>query len=827
MSVTIPRETTILRDAMLRVSTGDYSVRIADSICDGELGEVASAFDAMVEKLAVNAVSSCRSYEAKAVSEAKYRELVEKANSIILKWDSNGTVIYFNSFAETFFGYSSAEILGQNILGTIVPETESSGRDLVELMRDICNDPSAFISHKNENMRKNGERVWVSWNNHPLAGPDGRVEAILSIGQDVTELVRTSEKLLKSEQRFRSFVENLNDVLFALTPEGVFSYVSPQWKHAFGYELHETVGHPFIPFVHPDDVAGCFEFLQRVLTSGGKQSGVEYRVLCKDGFYLWYTANASLITDPADGSPMLVAIGRDITERKLAEEALRQSEEKFSAAFRSSPDAITISRLRGNVILEVNEGFTAMSGYAPHDVVGRPIGELNLLIDPTQEDMLLRKLEEDGFVNHAEIRFRRKDGSELVGQLSARIIIINNEPHALCFTRDITDREQIQRELLKAQKLESISILAGGIAHNFNNVLTGVIGYISYAKKHLGSPDKVLPLLDSAEKSSYRAAALARQLLTFSRGGSPVRKPLLVDELVQESVSLFLTGTNVSGVVTCEPHLVIYADVQQISQAFNNIIVNAVHAMPDGGTLAAQTSSIRLPAGNGYSLPSGDYVKIVFTDSGCGIQQGDLHKIYDPYFTTKDNGTGLGLSTTFSIVNKHSGRIEVTSEVGTGTAVTLLFPSSEEEPVRDSAPEKMAGPVRENISILVMDDEALIRDLVGDLLDGQEYEVRSCDTGGDAVDLYTASLMAGKAYDLVILGLVVKGGMGGAQAAKNILALDPHALLVVSSGYTDDPAIAEYGKYGFSGSITKPYTAEQLEQAIKLVLQSPRTSTTA
>ncbi|MDD2736150.1 MAG: PAS domain S-box protein [Desulfuromonadaceae bacterium] len=528
--------------------------------------------------------------------------------------------------------------------------------------------------------------------------------------QDITERIKTDKKLMKSEQRFRSFVENVNDVLFALTPLGVFCYVSPQWKLAFGYEISETIGQPFTPFVHPDDVAPCFEFLQRVISTGQKQSGVEYRVLCKDGCYLWYTANASLITDPVDGTLMLVAIGRDITERKLTEEALRLSEEKFSAAFRSSPDAITITRLSDSVFLEVNEGFAAITGYVAQEVVGRSPRELNLLTDPAQEELFLRGLEDSGTVNNAVAHFRRKDGSEFSGQISARIVKIYNEPHVLSVTRDITDRERMQKELLKAQKLESISILAGGIAHNFNNVLTGVIGYISFAKKHLGNPDKVLPLLDSAEKSSHRAAALARQLLMFSRGGSPVRKPVLVDELVREAVSLFLTDTNVSGSIDCQPLQVIHADAQLISQAFNNIVLNAVHAMPEGGTLTVRVNGARLSAGNRHSLPSGDYVGIIFTDSGCGIRKEDLHKIYDPYFTTKDSGTGLGLSTAFSIINRHGGRIEITSNSGKSTTVTVLLPSSTEKPAGDAAEEKHSELHRNDIS---MDDEEMIRDLVG------------------------------------------------------------------------------------------------------------------
>lgn len=807
----------LFHDALQKVAAGDYTVRITDSVGQGGLSALAGSFDAMVEKLSAEARNVLQSLDLKALSEDKYRELLEDANSIILKWDRHGIVVYINKFAQDFFGFSNNEIVGQSIIGTIVPETESSGRDLVALMRDICSNPSSFISNNNENLCKDGKRVWVSWSNHPLVGANGEIIGILSFGQDVSEKIKMEEKLQQSEQRFRSFIENVNDVVFAITPTGTFSYVSPQWKLAFGHELSDTIGQPFMPFVHPDDVPGCLEFLQLVISSGQKQSGVEYRVLCKNGCYLWYTANASLMIDPVDGTPTLVAIGRDISQRKLTEEALRQSEEKFSAAFRSSPDAIAITRVSDNTFLEVNDGFAGMTGYRADEVIGKSLSELNLFQDPAQEVTLLNILADSGSINDVEVHFRRKNGTELIGQVSARLVNIAGESYALSITRDITLRECMQKELLKVQKLESISVLAGGIAHNFNNVLTGVIGYISYAKKYLSDPDKVLPLLEAAEKSSFRAAALARQLLTFSKGGSAIKNSVLVEEILRESLSLFLTGTNVSEKVDCEPHPPIYADAQQISQAFNNIILNAVHAMPEGGVLEVRITSASLPVGNRHLLPAGDYVKVVFTDSGCGIAAENLNKIYDPYYTTKDTGTGLGLSTTFSIISKHGGHIEITSDIGKSTTVTILLPCSVERPLESDAVVKQTEQPRQDMTILLMDDEEMIRDLVCEVLQEQGYRVTACASGDAAVILYTESLVAGNEYDLVILDLVVKGGIGGVEAAKRILAQNPRALLVVSSGYSEDTVIAEYEAYGFSGSLTKPYNAEQLVKEIAML----------
>ena len=355
---------------------------------------------------------------------------------------------------------------------------------------------------------------------------------------------------------------------------------------------------------------------------------------------------------------------------------LRQSEEKFSAAFHASPDAITLTLQGDGSYLEVNEGFTAITGYLPEEAIGKSSTGLGIWVNPQDRVQLLRELQENGIVKNKEFQLRRKDETIRTAQMSVRIIEIKGEQCLLGITRDISEYKHLQNELIKTQKLESISVLAGGIAHNFNNVLTGVIGYISYAKKNIGDTNKVMQLLESAEKSSYRAAELARQLLKFSQAGPPVRKPVSVENLIKESVSLFLSGSNATGNIACASHHTILADCQQISQAFNNIVLNAVQAMPDDGVLQVRVDCLPLDKGNRYTLNPGNYVKIVFEDNGCGIKKEDLSKVYDPYFTTKDSGTGLGLSTTHSIISKHGGYIDIASEPGAGTTVSVILPSS-------------------------------------------------------------------------------------------------------------------------------------------------------
>lgn len=682
-----------LQNAATRIAHGDLSVRMSDKASSGELNGIVRAFDKLADNLSSNIITLHDSDTALKQSEKKYRELVEKAHTIILKMDVNGRITYFNEYAESFFGFSEQELLGRSAVGTIVSETESSGRNLLEMIANLTENPSLYISNINENVRKNGERVWVSWSNHELVDADGESQGILSVGLDITDQKRMEEALRTSEQRFRSFVENANDVVFALTASGTFSYVSPQWKESFGYELSDVIGKSFVPFVHPDDVPACHAFLTSVLTTGEKLRGVEYRVLHKNGTWIWYTANGSRIVDQ-DGSVSFIGIGRDITEQKL-----------------------------------------------------------------------------------------------------------------------------IQQELMKTQKLESISILAAGIAHNFNNVLTGVIGYISYARKHLRDSDKIALLLEAAEKSSYRAASLARQLLTFAKGGVPFRAPVSAEKLVQESMSLFLSGSSIKGIIDNRATQTVNVDSQQINQAFNNIVLNSVHAMPHGGILKAHIEDYRLEKDNVYLLKPGNYVRITFEDCGCGIEKEHLYKVFDPYFTTRTNGTGLGLSTTHSIIAKHNGYIDIVSEVNHGTTVTVLLPGSDN--VSSDYPgeteEKVVIPV--GVPLLIMDDEEDIRNIALSRLSELGYQVQTCGSGEEAVELYKKSWESGTTLPIAILDQLVPGGMGGDEAAMRILSIDPHARLIVSSGYSDDLIMTDYKNYGFCATLSKPYNIDALVQVIQRVQQ--------
>lgn len=386
--------------------------------------------------------------------------------------------------------------------------------------------------------------------------------------------------------------------------------------------------------------------------------------------------------------------------------------------------------------------------------------------------------------------------------------------------RDITERKEHEKELLKNEKLGSLGILAGGIAHDFNNILTAIIGNISFAKVFLENTHKSYKPLAEAEKATARAGELAHQLLTFARGGEPLKKMVAPQHLVDEAVSLVLRGSNVKATVDI-PDLIhaIEADEGQMSQVLHNIIINATQAMPGGGALMVRAENELLAENNALSLPPGTYVRLTFADQGCGISDDDLKRIFDPYFTTKSAGNGLGLASVHSIINRHGGHVGVRSIVGKGTTFTIFLPSLGDIYTKfqtDIAPPSAGG--RRGGSILVMDDEEMIRDIASSILTHLGYEVTTCAGGDEAVALYKNAVASSTPFLAVIMDLTIPGGLGGKEAAEQILAVFPRALLIASSGYSNDLIMCNHQEYGFSRAIAKPYSVDEIEQVLNSLL---------
>jgi signal transduction histidine kinase/integral membrane sensor domain MASE1/CheY-like chemotaxis protein len=369
---------------------------------------------------------------------------------------------------------------------------------------------------------------------------------------------------------------------------------------------------------------------------------------------------------------------------------------------------------------------------------------------------------------------------------------------------DITKHKRMEEELLKAQKLESLGVLAGGIAHDFNNLLTAITNNLFLMKKHISPEEKVYERIIATEKASARAQGLTQQLLTFSKGGSPIKGLIDIRELVSESISIALRGSN----VRCD-NLIPYdvwhveADAGQMNQAINNILINSDQSMPEGGTITINCENMIVGAENNLTLTEGNYTKLSIRDQGIGISDEDLSRIFDPYFTTKQKGSGLGLSTTYSIIKKHDGHIDVESELGVGTVFNIYLPaSSGKMKINQTAEDEQ---VTGTGKVLIMDDEELVRDSLGQMLISIGYIVEFACDGREAVDIYKNAMASYHPFDAVIMDLTIPGGMGGKKAIRELIKIDPNVKAIVSSGYSYDPIMANYSDYGFSAVLTKPY----------------------
>ncbi|MDY0042280.1 MAG: ATP-binding protein, partial [Desulforhabdus sp.] len=387
--------------------------------------------------------------------------------------------------------------------------------------------------------------------------------------------------------------------------------------------------------------------------------------------------------------------------------------------------------------------------------------------------------------------------------------------------KDVTEKIKIEEELTKAQKLESVGLLAGGIAHDFNNILTTILGNVNLAKMQIGSNEQASSRLEEAEKACRRAKDLTHQLLTFSKGGAPIKKAAAMADLVRESSSFALMGSK----VRCSYHISrdlwpVEIDAGQMSQVINNLIINACQAMPNGGEIEISLKNIVLEQPEHGNSETGRYVRLILSDQGIGIPRENLAKIFDPYFTTKPGGSGLGLSMAYSIIKRHDGIIAVDSKPDVGTTFYIDLPASDKSPVKETEKGDSYALNSGKGKILVMDDEEPIRDLVGQMLNLLGYDVTSARDGNEAIAIYSEASLAGKPFDAIIMDLTIPGGMGGKEALEKLRQVDPEIKAIVSSGYHTDPIMSSFRQYGFSGVIAKPYSLKDLGETLQNVLES-------
>ncbi len=509
-------------------------------------------------------------------------------------------------------------------------------------------------------------------------------------------------------------------------------------------------------------------------------------------------------------------VAKRTEELEKTQRILQQKSEELQAIMDCSPTMI-FYKDAGQRFVRVNKAFAEFAGRPIKQIIGKTnddvfedtnsgIHDNDDIVISTGEPILHRTVnyttprgERELLVNKMPYR---DDSGEIVGIIG--------------FALDITEHRQLEYEKNKVNKLESLGVLAGGIAHDFNDIIAAILGNISRSQTMVGREDEVFRMLKNAENACLKAKDLTRQLLTFARGGTPVKETTALSEMIKEIIWFALSGSNVRASFAIAEDLVsVNVDKDQISQVINNLALNAVQAMPEGGVINVSADNIVLKKNNPYSLDPGHYIRIGIADQGHGIEPENLPRIFDPFFTTRESSSGMGSTTAWSIVKHHGGHIAVESKPGAGSLFEIYLPSStnpaeigQGEP-RDAVPS--------NLRILVMDDDRIACDIAGHILRHLGHRAEFAVDGEEAVKVFSAARENGSPFDMVILDLTTQGTMGGKQAVVEIRKVDPAVKALVASGYSNDPVLADCRHYGFDGIVAKPFNVDGLRQSMALV----------
>ncbi|MEO6245665.1 MAG: PAS domain S-box protein [Opitutaceae bacterium] len=789
-------------------------------------------------------------------SEERYRQLFDQAIEGVYEVSPEGQFLRANRAMARILGFgNAAELLARKPAEVASSYVAAGRRDEILALLNARDELDNFDS---EIRRPDGTTAWIRENVRAVRDEVGRLVALQGFAADVTERKRAAGALAASEQRYRALFEHLPvavieydyrdaaEWLERLRGSGVvdleewFKHNPGELRTAFarvGVVGANAATHRLLGARTLEDVVAKVEGVYTpeihearrrtflALWEGGLQAEGEFAVPTLDGrtlrvFYQWRVP-------VIDGRPLVertqIAL-IDLTGVKTAEKALAAEREQLSVTLRAMSEAVLTVDQAGAVQF-MNDAAEALTGWSVGAAIGRPLREVCLLGSekPTQRlaAPVAAALGADRVVDlppYSLIQPREGPPKSVEGRCAPMHDASGRAVGVVLVLRDITQRSRLESELLRASKMESIGVLAGGIAHDFNNLLSVVIGNLSLALMDEQTNPAGAKWLKEAERSALRAKDLTQQLLTFAKGGEPVRTAVALPDVVREAAQFALHGATVSCEFDLAPDLR-PADVDkgQIGQVVQNLVINAVQSMPTGGKIQLSLHNETIDRGAVATLPPGNYLRLEVADSGKGIAPEHLARIFEPFFTTKEAGSGLGLATVYSVVQKHHGHVTVESIIGGGTTFRVWLPAARIDPVaaaKSVAP--FAAPL--HARVLFMDDEEPIRLMTKALLERLGFDVMLTANGAEAVREYAEARIAGKPFDVVVFDLTVPGGMGGADAMREILKIDPAAKGIVSSGYSSDPVMANHRAHGFRGSVPKPYRIADFSRTIRDVI---------
>jgi two-component system cell cycle sensor histidine kinase/response regulator CckA len=750
-----------------------------------------------------------------------FQMAVGSATDAIGMSSPEGRHYYQNEAYTKLFGLSVSEVDGASGPPATVYADEKVGRKVF----DIIMRGGSFVGQVKMLDKAKKERD-IYLRAYSIKNKEGKVVGLVGVHNDITDQLQAEQKLRKSESRLRESQQavHLGNWDLDLITQNL------EWSDET-YRLFDTSPENFVPsfdafarLVHPDDRESMQINFERALASDASPYHVVVRII-NDSGRTWVMEAFGAARRDGAGRPIgMYGTAQDITERKHAEERLQRSEQFVRNMLDTVDEGfIVINRLYQ--ILTANKAYCKQAGMSCDEVIGRHCYEVShrspqpcyesgeecavrhVFATGEPHSALHKHFDHEGQVLYVETKaFPIRDAN---GNVTSVIETVNN----------ITEKHLLEEERLKTQKLESIGLLAGGIAHDFNNLLQGIFGYISMARRFVDSREKTLAMLAEAENALNQSVNLTTQLLTFSKGGRPVKKLTDLRSIIENSTKFTLSGSR-SDFRVLIPDDVWQAEVDdgQIGQVIQNLVLNADQSMPLGGSVIVSATNI---AENNVSLPpvlsKGNYVMISIQDKGIGIPDTYVDKIFDPYFTTREKGSGLGLATSYSIIKNHGGMIDVRTQVGEGSTFMIYLPAAvgvSSARVREPA----VAASQRTARVLVMDDEESIRNLSSVMLASLGHTAETACHGEEAAEKYKAAIAQGKRFDIVILDLTIRGGLGGVETMQMLRKIDPAVKAIVSSGYSDDAVIANYLSHGFKAYLKKPYNMDQLSEKLVSLL---------
>jgi len=638
--------------------------------------------------------------------------------------------------------------------------------------------------------------------------------------------------LRESEEKYRILIENANDIVYSLSLDGVFTYVSPIWTKLLGHDISEVENHPFESFVHPEDLPGCLAFMEKAIKSGEKQSGVEYRVLRKNGDWRWHTTNASPIWDATGTVIAFMGIARDITERKNADEMLRKSEARFRSILQDVQSVAVQGYAPDGTTQYWNRASERLYGYSAQEAIGKSL--LDLVIPPDIRDEVeraMKQMAETGIaIPASELSLLRKDGSRVAVFSSHTIIQVPGRQQELfCIDIDLTERmiaeeqkRSLEERLQRAEKMEALGQLAGGVAHDLNNVLGILTGYSELLMEESPEGSRSRNYVDKILQSTEKGATIIQDLLTLARRGVTATDVINLNHIISGffATPVFEKLKDHHPRVTFRTEydknlLNIKGSPVHLEKTLMNLVSNAAEAISEAGGVIIRTENryLDMPISGYDDVKEGDYVVLTISDTGSGISAVDRDKIFEPFFTKKvmgRSGTGLGLAIVWGTVKDHLGYIDVRTEIGQGTTFTLYFPVTREDQVAPQQKLPIEQYMGNGESVLVVDDVVEQQEIASRLLARLGYKVTLVSSGEEAVEY----LKENKA-DILVLDMIMPPGIDGLETYKRVLKINRHQKAILVSGFSETDRVKEAYRLGAGAYVRKPYVMEKIGVAIR------------